>query len=113
MKKVFLKILQNLQVNTCARTSVLIKFIKTRNFIKRETLFSFEIYGIFKNTFFTEHLWTTASELSRHLLEMHSFTLEVKAVVSLLLKAIPKIKIHVTPVDLHLKAICFKLSRWF
>ena len=73
----------------------------------------YEIYGIFKNTFFTEHLWTTASELSRHLLEMHSFTLEVKAVVSLLLKAIPKIKIHVTPAHLHLKAICFKLSRWF
>ena len=34
------------------------------NFIKKETLaqvFSFEFYEIFKNTFFTEHLWTTAA----------------------------------------------------
>ena len=34
------------------------------NFIKRETLaqvFSCEFYEISKNTFFTEHLWTTAS----------------------------------------------------
>ena len=35
------------------------------NFIKKETLaqmFSCEFCEIFKNTFFTEHLWTTASE---------------------------------------------------
>ena len=34
-----------------------------RNFIKKETLaqvFSCEFYEIFKNAFFTEHLWTTA-----------------------------------------------------
>ena len=34
------------------------------NFIKKEILaqvFSCEFYEIFKNTFFTEHLWTTAS----------------------------------------------------
>ena len=38
---------------------------KSRNFIKKETLaqvFSCEFCEIFKNTFFTEHLWTTASE---------------------------------------------------
>ena len=35
------------------------------NFIKKETLakvFSWEFCEIFKDTFFTEHLWTTASE---------------------------------------------------
>ena len=35
------------------------------NFLKKETLahvFSCEICEIFKNTFFTEYLWTTASE---------------------------------------------------
>ena len=35
------------------------------NFIKNETLaqlFSCEFYEIFKNTFFTEHLWSTDSE---------------------------------------------------
>ena len=46
----FLKISQNSHENTCA--------------IKQETLaqvFSFEFCEIFKNDFFTEHLWTTAS----------------------------------------------------
>ena len=36
------------------------------NFIKKETLvqvFSCEFCKIFKNTFYTEHLWTTASAL--------------------------------------------------
>ena len=36
------------------------------NFIKKDTLaqvFSCEFCEIFKNTFFTEHLWTTASNL--------------------------------------------------
>ena len=35
-----------------------------RNFIKKETLaqvFSYEFYGIFKNTFFKEHLWATVN----------------------------------------------------
>ena len=38
---------------------------KTCNFIKKENLaqmFSCELCEISKNTFFTEHLWTTASE---------------------------------------------------
>ena len=49
-KKAFLKISQNSHENTCT--------------IKKETLaqvFSFEFCKIFKNTFFTEHLRTTAS----------------------------------------------------
>ena len=47
VKKVFLKISQNSQENTCARVSFLI--------IKKETLeqvFSCEFYEIFKNTYF-------------------------------------------------------------
>ena len=38
---------------------------KACNFIKKETLaqmFSYEFCEISKNTFFTEHLWTTASK---------------------------------------------------
>ena len=57
----FLEISQNLQENTCARVPFLVKF----NFIKKETLvqvFSSEFCEISKNTFFTEHLWATASE---------------------------------------------------
>ena len=53
-KKVFFEISQNSQENTCAC-----------NFIKKETLaqvFSREFCEISKNTFFTEHLWTTASK---------------------------------------------------
>ena len=52
-EKVFLEILQNSKENTC-----------TCNFIKKETLtqmFSCEFCEISKNTFFTEHLWVTAS----------------------------------------------------
>ena len=48
-KKVFLKISQNLQENTCARI-----------FINKETLaqvFSYEFCEIFKNTFSIEHFW--------------------------------------------------------
>ena len=62
-KKVFFEISQNSQENTCARVSFLIR-LQVSNFIKREALaqvFSCEFYEISKNTFFTEHLWTTAS----------------------------------------------------
>ena len=51
----FLEISQNLQENTCARVS-----------LKRETLeqvFSCESCEISNNTFLTEHLMATASEL--------------------------------------------------
>ena len=53
----FLEISQNSQENTCASVC---------NFIKKEILvqvFSCEFYEICKNTFFTEHLWATASEV--------------------------------------------------
>ena len=45
VKKVFLKILQNSQENTCARASFLIK-------LQASDLFSCEFYKIFQNTFF-------------------------------------------------------------
>ena len=66
-KKVFLEISQNSQENTCARVSFLIKLQTLGNFIKKEALaqvFSCEFCEISKNTFFTEHLWTTASTLT-------------------------------------------------
>ena len=40
-------------------------FLQACNFIEKETLakvFSCDFYEISKNTFFTEHLWTTASK---------------------------------------------------
>ena len=55
LKKVFLKISQNSQENTCAR-----------DFIKKESLalvFSSEFCEISKNTFIAEDLWETASKL--------------------------------------------------
>ena len=42
-----------------------------RNFIKKEPLaqvFSSESYKISKNTFFTEHLWATASGITKDLI---------------------------------------------
>ena len=65
-EKVFLKILQNSQENTCARASFLIKLQAwVCNFIEKDTLiqvFSCEFCEISKNTFFKEHLWTTPSD---------------------------------------------------
>ena len=59
------KISQTLQENTYARDSFLIKLLpEACNFIKKETLvqvFPREFCEIFKNTFFTEYLWTTTS----------------------------------------------------
>ena len=52
VKKVFLEISQNLEENTFARGSFLIK-LEAYNFIKKETLtqvFSCEFYDISKNT---------------------------------------------------------------
>ena len=62
----FLEISQNSQENNCARDSFLMKLIKKNNFIKKESLalvFSSEFCEISKNTFFTEHLQTAASEI--------------------------------------------------
>ena len=53
-KKMFLENSQNSQEKTCARVSVLIKLTLAQ-------VFSCEFYKFSKNTFFTEHLWTTAS----------------------------------------------------
>ena len=65
IKKLFLKISQKSQENTCARVSFLKKLQdSTCNYIKKETLaqvFSRDFCEIFKNIFFTDHLRTTAS----------------------------------------------------
>ena len=65
MKKGILEILQNSQENNCARVFFLVRLqAQTCNFIKKETLaqvFSYEVCKISKNTFFTEHIWATAS----------------------------------------------------
>ena len=61
VKKVFLKILQNLQEYTYARVSLIIKL--QANFIKKETpakMFFCELCEIF-NIFFIEHLWAKAA----------------------------------------------------
>ena len=67
MQKLFLKISQNSQKNTCARVSFLIKLQASElQLYKKEALalvFSWEFFEIFKNTFFTEHLRTAASVL--------------------------------------------------
>ena len=66
-KGVFFKISQNSLENTCTRVSFVIKLqASAGNFIQKETLaqvFSREFYEILKNTFFTEHLRTTALHL--------------------------------------------------
>ena len=54
IKKLFFGILQNSQEDTCATASFSIKL----------QVFSYEFCEIFKNTFFTKHLWATASDLS-------------------------------------------------
>ena len=54
VKKVFLKVSQNSQKNTCIRVSFLIKFQTLGNFIEKEALalvFSYEIWKIFMDTF--------------------------------------------------------------
>ena len=67
--KVFLKISQNSQENTCARVSFLIKLQDwgLQLFEKRDSgsgVFACKFCEISKNTFFTEHLWTTASGMA-------------------------------------------------
>ena len=63
-KMVFSEISQNSQENTGARVPFLTK-LQACNFIKKETLvqvFSYEFCKSSENIFFTEHLWTTASD---------------------------------------------------
>ena len=68
MKKVFLEISQNLQENTCARVSFLIKLqAGACKFIKKETLAqvsSCEFFKISKNTFFYRRPLVAASDQS-------------------------------------------------
>ena len=66
MKKGVLEISENSQEKTCTRVIFLNKVtgLQACNFIKKEThaqVLSCEFCEISKNTFFTEHLWTTAS----------------------------------------------------
>ena len=65
MKKVFLKISQNSQGNICARIFFLINLHPSDwNYIKKETVaqvISCEFWAMFKKTFFTKHLWATAT----------------------------------------------------
>ena len=64
-KKLFLKISQNSQENTCARVFFNKVAGDACNFIEKETLaqlFSCEFCEISKNNFFTEHLHTSASK---------------------------------------------------
>ena len=58
-EKVFLEIFQNSQENTCARASF---------------LFTCEFCEISKNTFFTEHLWATASMIKDNNINLNSQT---------------------------------------
>ena len=84
VKKMFLEISQNLQKNTCARVSFLIK-LQACNFNKKETLtqvYSCEFCEIYKNTFFTEHLWwlvlydILVNELDKY--EVHKMSIKVR-----------------------------------
>ena len=72
IKNLFLKIPQNSGENTCARSSVLIK----SNFIRKETLAQV-FFCEFHNTFFTEHLSTTASERILQMMKKN-FNLELQ-----------------------------------
>ena len=67
VKILFLNISPNSQENICSRVSFLMKLLK--KVIIKDTLapvFSCEFGKIFKNTFFPEHHWATASEYHIH-----------------------------------------------
>ena len=68
----FLEISQKSQENSCARVSLLGKLqTEACNFLSKETLaemFSCEFCEISYNTFFTEHLWATASQLGNKMI---------------------------------------------
>ena len=66
VKKVILEISQNVQENTCARVSFLIKFIKKQTLVQ---VFSCEISVISKSTFFYRKPLVAASELSSSLMK--------------------------------------------
>ena len=63
VKKVFLKILQNPQQNTCVRGSIFLKRCEptTYYFVEKEALVqvvSYEFYKFCNNTYFVEHMRT-------------------------------------------------------
>ena len=66
LRKVFLKISEKLQENTCARVSFLIKLQVSglQLYLKKDcdTGFSREFFKISKDTFFTEYILVTASD---------------------------------------------------
>ena len=66
MQKMFLKISQNSQENTCVGVPSLIELqIQGLHFINKETstqVFSCEFWEIFKNIFLTKHLRARASK---------------------------------------------------
>ena len=72
----FLEILLISQENICARVSILIKLqasglqLYLKNALAQ--VFSCEFWEISKSTFFTEHLWTTASEYEK-VVDRHNF----------------------------------------
>ena len=64
-----LQFLKRIFLTTTSRSSHQKCSVKKGNVIKKETLaqvFSCEFCETSKNTFFTEHLWATASEYQRH-----------------------------------------------
>ena len=69
-----LEIINRSSHRRCSVKKVFLEFSQACNFIKIETLtqvFSCEFCEISKNTFFTEHIWVTASE-SKAIMKVYS-----------------------------------------
>ena len=67
----------------CLCQSLSLNKVAGRNFIKKENLaqvFSCELCEISKNTFFTEHLWTTVSVIKSQYL-IHGLLTQTKHIV--------------------------------
>ena len=83
LEKAFLEISPNLQENTCARVSILIKLQAWgHNFIKTEAVakvFSLEFCEISKNAYFTEYVWATASN-KRYIMVRHLMNISLTVV---------------------------------
>ena len=85
-KKVFLNISQVSEENTCAKASFLIKLPEVCNFIKKETLaqvFFCQFYKTFKNTFFTEQLRVTASDIRMQLVVVYNYNQWLKSIFAI------------------------------
>ena len=69
--------------NTCAKAFYFRKLPEVCNFIKRETLahvFSCEFCEIFKNTFFTEQLQVTDSDIRMQVVVIYNLNLSLQFV---------------------------------